>query len=283
MSAKKNNTQDYNFRILFIGDIVARHGRRLIQQVLPGLKEELNVDFVIANGENITTGHGMTTKAVDEMLSAGVDFFTSGNHVWRKPEYIPELNRKDNPVIRPANYLAGTPGRGYEIVKTPFGKILIINLLGSEGISPYSGKHGVGYEIESPFLTIDRILQSTKKEKPAVVIVDIHAEWTSEKVALGHYLDSKVTAVLGTHTHVATADNRILPGGTAYVTDVGMTGPLNSVLGIKTDIIVDRFKGGLPQRFEVAAGDGLLNAILLTIDGNGKAISIERIDREIPA
>jgi 2',3'-cyclic-nucleotide 2'-phosphodiesterase len=270
------------YRILFIGDIVARHGRRLVAKVLPGLIEELSLDYVIANGENATTGHGLTIGAVEEMVAAGVDYFTTGNHVWRKEEFIEELNKKGTPVIRPANYLAGTPGRGYQVVDAPFGKMLIINLLGAEGISPYSGKHGTQYQIESPFITIDKILQSTKKEKPLVTLVDIHAEWTSEKVALGHYLDSKVTAVVGTHTHIATADNRILPGGTAYVTDVGMTGPLNSVLGIKTDIIIDRFKGGLPQRFEVAGGDGLLNAVLLTIDDFGKALSIERIDREIP-
>lgn len=269
------------YKILFIGDIVARYGRRLTEEVLPELKKELGVDFTIANGENITTGHGLTKKAVDEMLKAGIDFFTTGNHVWRKEEYLTELQKKKTPVIRPANYLSGTPGRGYEIVKTDFGKILIVNLLGTEGISSYSGKHGKGYEIESPFWTIDRILAETKKAKPKAIIVDIHAEWTSEKVALGHYLDGKVTAVFGTHTHIPTADNRILPGGTAYVTDVGMTGPLNSVLGIKTDIIIDRFKAGLPQRFEVASGDGILNAILLTIDEKGKAQSIERIDREI--
>jgi 2',3'-cyclic-nucleotide 2'-phosphodiesterase len=268
-------------KILFIADIVARHGRRVVADLLPDLIIEKNVDYVIANGENITTGHGLTKKAVDEVLATGVNFFTTGNHVWRKEEYIEELEKKETPVIRPANYLAGTPGRGYEIVKAPFGKLLIVNLLGTEGISPYSGRHGKSYEIESPFWTIDRILAETKKEKPLLTLVDIHAEWTSEKVAMGHYLDGKVTAVIGTHTHVPTADNRILPGGTAYVTDAGMTGPLNSVLGIKTDIIIDRFKAGLPQRFEVASGDGIMNAILLTTDESGKAISIERIDREI--
>jgi 2',3'-cyclic-nucleotide 2'-phosphodiesterase len=268
-------------KILFIADIVARHGRRVVADLLPDLIIEKNVDYVIANGENITTGHGLTKKAVDEVLATGVNFFTTGNHVWRKEEYIEELEKKETPVIRPANYLAGTPGRGYEIVKAPFGKLLIVNLLGTEGISPYSGRHGKSYEIESPFWTIDRILAETKKEKPLLTLVDIHAEWTSEKVAMGHYLDGKVTAVIGTHTHVPTADNRILHGGTAYVTDAGMTGPLNSVLGIKTDIIIDRFKAGLPQRFEVASGDGIMNAILLTTDESGKAISIERIDREI--
>lgn len=268
-------------RILFIADIVARHGRRVVEDLLPDLKIELGVDYVIANGENITTGHGLTKKAVSEMLAAGVDFFTTGNHVWRKEEYIEELEKKDTPVIRPANYLSGTPGRGYEVVKTSFGKILIINLLGTEGISSYSGKHGKSYEIESPFWTIDRILAETKKQKPVISLVDIHAEWTSEKVAMGHYLDGKVTAVVGTHTHVPTADNRILPGGTAYVTDVGMTGPLNSVLGIKSDIIINRFKAGLPERFEVASGDGVINTVLLTVAASGKAVSIERIDRVI--
>lgn len=270
------------YKVLFIGDIIARHGRRLIQKVLPELKKELGVDFVIANGENVTTGHGLTVGAVEEMLAAGVDFFTTGNHVWRKPEFMPDLENPKTPVIRPANYLAGTPGRGYEYVKTPVGEILVVNLLGTEGISAYSGRQGKEYKIESPFITVDRILAEAEKKKPYATIVDIHAEWTSEKVALGHYLDGKVSAVLGTHTHVPTADTRILPGGTAYVTDVGMTGPLNSVIGIRTDIIIDRFKGGVPQRFEVADGDGVLNAILLTLDSNGKPNSIERIDREIP-
>lgn len=267
-------SKNKNIKILFIGDIVARYGRRLTEKVLPELKKELEADFVIANGENITTGHGLTKKAVEEMMKAGIDFFTSGNHVWRKEEFIPELEKKNPEVIRPANYPPGTPGVGYQILSTSFGPLMVVNILGKEGI-PAS--------VESPFWVIDRILTDPKITKPKIILVDFHAEMTSEKVAMGHYLDGRVTAVIGTHTHVPTADNRILPKGTAYISDVGMTGPLNSVLGIKTEIIIERFKTGLPQRFEVGDGEGVFNAVLLTVDDKGRAVSLERIDREIPA
>lgn len=263
-------TESKIFKILFIGDIVARHGRKVVKKVLPGLKEELGVDYVIANGENLTTGQGLTVKAVEEMHEAGIDFFTSGNHVWRKEEFIPELDKAGTKVIRPANYPPKTPGRGYEIVKTKIGSIMIANLLAGEGIPA---------TVESPFWVADRILSEAKAKKPKAIIVDFHAEITSEKVAMGHYLDGRVTAVLGTHTHVPTADNRILPNGTAYISDVGMVGPLNSVLGVKSEIIIERYKTGLPQRFDVAEGEGVFNAVMLELTEKGKALSITRIDR----
>jgi metallophosphoesterase (TIGR00282 family) len=257
-------------KILFVGDIVARHGRNIVKNHLSELRREYSVDCVIANGENLTTGHGLTLKAVNEMHNAGVDFFTTGNHVWRKEEFVAELNKPETKVIRPANYPFGTPGRGYDFINLPVGRLMVINLLAKEGIPA---------EVESPFWTIDEVLKVAEKEKPWAVLVDFHAEMTSEKVAMGHYLDGRVMAILGTHTHVPTADARILPKGSAYVSDAGMTGPLNSVLGIDTSIIIERFKTGLPQKFEVAKGPGVLNALLLEVGADGKALSISRIDR----
>lgn len=261
------------FKILFIGDIVARQGRRVVRGLLPQLKEELGVDLTIANGENLTTGHGLTKKAVDDMHSVGIDIFTSGNHVWRKEEFIPELDRPEATVIRPANYPKGTPGVGWRIVETCIGKIAVMNLIGKEGIRV------VKYEWDNPFLVVDEVLAEIKKEDPVAIIVDFHAEWTSEKVAMAFNLDGKVSAVLSTHTHIPTADARILPGGTAYVSDVGMVGPLNSVLGVETEIIIDRFKNGTPRKFEIANGQGVFNSVLLTLDTKGAAKKIERVDR----
>lgn len=264
------------YKILFVGDIVARHGRRVVKKVLPELRNELGINFVIANGENLTTGWGMTKKAADEMFAAGVDFFTSGNHIWRKEEFTEELEKRDTQVIRPANYPKGTPGVGFKFVETDLGKIAILNLLGKEGIRT---RRGEPEDVESPFNSVDRLIEEIKKENPIVVILDFHAELTSEKVAMGHYVDGRVTAVFGTHTHVPTADLRILPKGTAYVSDVGMTGPIESVLGVKTDIIVERFKGEIPRKFEVAEGEGVLNSVLLTLDESGKVLGFERVDR----
>lgn len=261
------------FKILFIGDIVARQGRRVVKKILPTLKEELGADLVIANAENLTTGQGLTVKAVAEMQNAGVDFFTSGNHVWRKEEYLEELDKPETPVIRPANYPKNAPGSGYRILETSIGKIAVLNLLGKEGIRV------IRYEPDNPFHVADVVLDEINREKPAAIIVDFHAELTSEKMAMGHYLDGRTTAVLGTHTHIPTADGRILPGGTAYVSDVGMVGPLESVLGVRTEIIVERFMGGTPRKFEIAEGEGVFNAVLLTLDEAGKAVSIERVDR----
>jgi len=259
-------------KILFIADIVGRAGRKTINEVLPELKKEQEVDFVIANCENITSGNGMTKGTLDEMVEAGIDFFTTGNHIWKKPEFFVELEKKETPVVRPANYPDTSPGEGYKIVKTPFGKVLIINLLGREGINA---------NVESPFTSIDEILAKTKR-KYDFSIVDFHAEMTSEKVAMGFYLDGKVNAVLGTHTHVATADERILPKGTAYVSDAGMTGTQNSILGVKTDIIIRRFTLGLPEKFQQETeGPRVFDSILLELDKKGKIHSVRRVRKEI--
>lgn len=259
-------------KILFIADIVGRAGRKTIKQILPDLREEDGIDFVLANGENMTSGHGMTKGTMEELLESGIDFFTTGNHIWKKPEFFSELGKKETPVIRPANYPEDSPGEGYKIVKTKFGKFLIINLLGREGINS---------NVESPFKVIDEILKKAKG-KYTLSLVDFHAEVTSEKVAMGLYLDGKVNMVVGTHTHVPTADTRILKKGTAYVSDVGMTGPIDSVLGVKSDIIIELFSTGIPQKFELEAnGPFAFNSVLVELEKSGKVLKIERLDREI--
>ncbi|MEK7447677.1 MAG: TIGR00282 family metallophosphoesterase [Patescibacteria group bacterium] len=264
-------SKEKTIKILFIADIVGKPGRKTVKQILPELKKEKGIDFVIANGENMTSGHGMTKGTMDELLEEGVDFFTTGNHIWKKPEFFTELSKKETPVIRPANYPQDSPGDGYKIVKTKFGRLLIVNLLGREGINS---------NVESPFKTIDEILKKTKG-KYDLSLVDFHAEVTSEKVALGLYLDGKVNIVIGTHTHVPTADARILKKGAAYISDVGMTGPIESVLGVKTDIIIELFTTGIPQKFyNETQGPCVFNSVLVEFEKNGKVVSIERLDKE---
>ncbi len=261
-----------SIKILFIADIVGKPGRKAVKKILPGLKEEEGIDFIVANGENMTSGQGMTKDTMDELIEVGVDFFTTGNHIWRKPDFFPELGKKETPVIRPANYPEDSPGVGYKIVKTKIGKILIINLLGRVWINA---------NVESPFTTIDDILKKTKG-KYDISLVDFHAEVTSEKVAMGFYLDGRVNVVVGTHTHVPTADERVLPKGTAYVSDVGMTGTKESVLGVKTDIIVNLYTTGMPQKFSnETEGPLKFNSVLVELDKKGKVVTIKRIDKEI--
>lgn len=258
-------------KILFIADIVGKPGRKTVKQILPDMKKEEEIDFVVANGENMTSGHGMTKETMEELMEAGVDFFTTGNHIWKKPDFFFELGKKETPVIRPENYPKDSPGEGYKIVKTKFGKFLIINLLGRTGINA---------NVESPFTTIDEILKKTKG-KYDFSLVDFHAEVTSEKEAMGFYLDGKVDMVLGTHTHVPTADERVMPKGTAYVSDVGMTGTIESVLGVKTDIILQLFTTGLPQKFQFEKeGPFKFNSVLVELDKKGKVITIKRVDKE---
>lgn len=259
-------------KILFIADIVGKPGRNTVKAVLPAIREDEGIDFVVANGENITSGHGMTKGTMDELLEAGVDFFTTGNHIWKKPEFFSELAKKETSVIRPANYPDDSPGEGYRIVKTKLGKLLVVNLLGREGINA---------NVESPFKVIDEILKKTQG-KYDVSLVDFHAEVTSEKVAMGFYLDGRVDMVLGTHTHVPTSDERVLPKGTAYISDVGMTGTMNSVLGVKTDIIINLFTTGLPQKFEQEKeGPRVFDSVLVELDGKNKVQDIRRVRREI--
>ena len=257
-------------KILFVGDIVARIGRKTVIKLLPDLIKKEKVDFVIANGENSTTGNGMTKETMQDLIDAGVDFFTSGNHIWKKAEFVSELDNPKVPVIRPANYPEGTPGRGWEIVENPFGNIAIINLLGLEGyLNAY---------LDSPFKKLDQILD-TIQDKAKIIIADFHADITSEKVAFGLYGDGKVSAVIGTHTHVPTCDARILPKGTAVVTDVGMVGPQNTSLGVKANIVIGRFLTALPKKHEnPTEGPVWFHSVLMEIDKDGKAKSITRID-----
>ena len=235
-----------------------------MSELLPGLRRDHAVDVVIANGENIAGGLGVTRSTLGELCAAGVDVVTSGNHIWHHSEIVDYL-ADDHPLVRPLNYPPAAPGRGYHL----FGGLLVVNLIGRTFMASY----------DCPFRAMDALLASPPEGTRAVV-VDFHAEATSEKLALGHYLDGRVAAVLGTHTHVQTADERVLAGGTAYVTDCGMTGPLESVLGIRPDIILRRYLTGLPTKFELASGPCLLSGAVVEIDaGSGRAMRIERVAR----
>lgn len=252
--------------ILVIGDIVGRPGRQAVHEFLHGLRRQYGVDLVIANGENAAGGFGLTVKTTKELLRYGVDVLTSGNHIWAQKEIIPHLDDDGTPILRPLNYPSGVPGRGYLIS----GKTMVVNLIGRTFMNNY----------DCPFRAMDKLLAELEP-KPPIIIVDFHAEATSEKIALGRYLDSRVSAVLGTHTHVGTIDTQILPGGTAYVTDIGMTGPTDSVIGDDAEAVIQRFLTMLPHHLSVGKGKPVLNAIVVEVDENsGKATSIERIFRE---
>ncbi len=250
-----------------IGDIIGQPGRRAVRRLVPELRKEFCIDLVIANGENTAGGFGITRGTAEELLDSGVDVLTSGNHIWDQKEIIPYLD-EGLPLIRPANY-PDAPGRGY-LVKDG---VMVLNLMGRVFMPT----------LDCPFRTANLALKEVQSQGiPSVIIVDFHAEATSEKQAMGWYLDGKVSAVLGTHTHVGTVDPRILPKGTAYLTDVGMTGPVNSVIGSDTSAALDRFLTGLPQRLSVAGGPVILNSALLDVDPvTGKAQSIQRIDRMV--
>ena len=251
-----------------IGDVVGQPGRRAVSRLLPGLRQELGLDLVIANGENAAGGYGITPDTAEELLHGGVDILTSGNHIWDQKEIIPQLD-EGLPLLRPANYPAA-PGRGYLIQDG----VMVLNLMGRLFMPT----------LDCPFQAANRALAEVQEqgEAPPVVIVDFHAETTSEKQALGWYLDGRVSAVIGTHTHVGTVDARILPKGTAYLTDVGMAGPVNSVIGSDANAVIDRFLTGMPQRAAVAGGPALLNAVMVEVNPEtGQALSIQRIDRRV--
>jgi len=260
--------------ILFIGDIIGRVGRETVKKVLPDLKKEKEIDFVIANAENLAHGMGVTEKTVAEMLEAGVDLLTSGNHLWDKKDYQGVLEKHPEAIIRPANYPPEVPGKGYRICKIGGSKILVLNLIGRVFFPD---------DYDCPFRKADEILEEFKNENLGGIIIDFHAEATSEKNALGFYLDGKVSAVIGTHTHIPTEDYCILPKGTAYVTDTGMTGPLDSVLGVKKEIIIKNFLTQMPQHFEVQdEGEGIFNAVYLEIDPKTKrAKKVEKIKETV--
>jgi metallophosphoesterase (TIGR00282 family) len=241
-----------------------RPGRRAVEERLPSLRDELELDFVVANGENAADGLGITPKIADKLLGAGVDVITLGNHVWRRREIVPYLSGTDR-VVRPANLSASSPGRGWTVAAARDGThVGVINLLGDLFMAP----------AVSPFEVVDPLVEEVRRETP-VVLVDFHGEATSEKVALARYLDGKVTAVFGTHTHIQTNDARVQPGGTAAITDAGMTGPHDSVIGVKAELAIQRMRTGMPVRFETAEGDVRLEGALVLCEESGRAISCE--------
>jgi len=253
--------------VLVIGDIVGKSGRKLVKDLLPTIKREKDIDFTIANGENAAGGVGITREIANELFNNGIDILTMGNHTWDKKDIFNFIQQEER-IVRPLNYPLGTAGKGSTIVKLPNGiKIGIINLLGRVFLS----------NLDCPFRTAEKEIAKMEEETP-IIFIDFHAEVTSEKVALGWYLDGKATAVLGTHTHIQTADERILPNGTAYITDLGMTGPYDSVLGVKKELVIEKFLTQMPVRFEVAKGEEILCAAVIKVEENtGRAVWIERI------
>ncbi|MBI2831276.1 MAG: TIGR00282 family metallophosphoesterase [Chloroflexi bacterium] len=253
-------------QILAVGDVIGRPGRAALQKLLSGLREQYKVDMAIVNSENAAGGFGLTLSTAEELFDAGADVLTSGNHIWAQKEIIPYLDG-ELPILRPLNYPPGVPGRGY-LIK---GRVMVVNLIGRTFIGNF----------DCPFRAMDGLLSEVKPLSP-VIIVDFHAEATSEKVAMGRYLDGRVSAVLGTHTHVGTIDAKLLPGGTAYVTDIGMTGPVDSVIGDDVGAVLQRFLTAIPNRLYVGKGKTEFTAMLVGVsDDTGKATSIERICREI--
>lgn len=259
-------------KFLFIGDIVGKIGRNATKTLLPAVVSKYKIDLVIANGENAAGGFGITDKIVSEIFSYGVHIITTGNHVWDKKEFIPQISKEDR-VLRPLNYPPGVPGYGSLLYTLHNGtKVAVINLSGRVFMS----------NIDCPFRTgkkeVERLSSDTK-----IIIIDFHAEATSEKIAFGYYMDGKVTAVVGTHTHVQTADEKILPEGTAYITDVGMTGPYESVIGIEKEQIIQRFLTNMPMRFEIAKGEGIFSALVVEIDKEtGKSTAVQRLQLKYP-
>lgn len=255
-------------KILFIGDIVGRTGRRMLKDNLYKIIEEYNIDFVIANGENSAGGVGITKNVYEELLTYGINIITLGNHAWAKKEIFSFINDADR-LVRPANYPQQTPGKPCIIVENKGVKIAVINMCGRVFMD----------SIECPFKTIESIIWEIENIAD-ITILDFHGEATSEKVAMGWFLDGRITAVLGTHTHIQTADERILPNGTAYITDVGMTGPKNSVLGVKKEIIIKKFQTCLPEKFELEDGEGQINSVILNIDDKYLVNAITRLNIE---
>lgn len=254
-------------RILFVGDVHGKPGRRILRDRLPAFRRDHDLALIIANGENAAGGAGISTDVAQEMFAAGVDAITGGNHTWQNRDAY-ELLDSDARMLRPLNYPPGTPGRGAAVVTTRTKKLVaIINVQGRVFMS----------ELDDPFRAARAECARLRDQTP-VIIVDMHAEATSEKLALGWYLDGQCTAVVGTHTHVQTADDRVLPGGTAYITDVGMTGPRDGIIGMDRERILERFLTQLPVRFEVASGPAQLNAVVIDVDeATGRARSIQRI------
>jgi metallophosphoesterase (TIGR00282 family) len=257
---------DTFLNILVIGDIVGKPGRNIVKKLLPKLQREYDISFTIANAENAAGGRGLTKEVKDELLGAGIDVLTMGNHVWDNKNIFSFID--DEPrLIRPANYPGDCPGQGYHVYNAGFNKkIAVINASGRIYLSP----------LDCPFRTVSDILQDLR-DKVDYTIVDFHAEATSEKLAFGYYFDGKVSAVLGTHTHIQTADERIMPEGTAYISDLGMTGPVYSILGMEKEAIIQKFLNGRPARFEVAGGPAQVQGVILSLDENSnRVLGIQR-------
>ncbi len=261
-------------RVLMIGDVIGKPGRVALERLLPAMREERGIDLVTANGENLAGGIGLTISTAHALFDTGVDVITSGNHIWDKKEIIPELD-KDERILRPLNYGGeGVPGRGWGIFHAVDGtEVVVISAQGRTFMQP----------IENPFTDVARLLEDGADELPPVRLVDFHCEVTSEKTAFGLHLDGQVSAVVGTHTHVPTADARIMARGTAYVSDLGMTGPIDSVIGFAPETVLPRFLTGLPTRFEVGTGPVVFNALLIDIapGEGGRAVAVERISRMV--
>jgi metallophosphoesterase (TIGR00282 family) len=255
-----------DFRVLAVGDVVGNPGLEQIRRNLRQMKRQYHADFAVVNGENAAVV-GITPNQADSILDAGADIITMGNHTWSKREIVPYMD--DCPwIIRPANYAPQVPGRGWQIVQTAAGDVAVIDLI---------GRCNMDYGPGNPFLMVDKIL---KQLTAKIILVEIHAEATSEKLAMGYMLDGRVSAVWGTHTHVPTADARVLPKGTGYVTDLGMTGPRDSVLGIRPELSIAKFRGDLPERYRWAEGASKIEAVLFTIDSEtGKCRKAERVDK----
>jgi metallophosphoesterase (TIGR00282 family) len=260
-------------RVMMVGDVIGKPGRQAMERELHGIRDERGIDFVTANGENVAGGMGLTMSTANALFDSGVDVITSGNHIWDKREFIPELDKEDR-ILRPLNYgTHGVPGRGWGVYHAANGtEVAVVNTQGRSTMIP----------IENPFTEMDRLLDEGADELPKVRLVDFHCELTSEKNAFGLYLDGRVSGVVGTHTHVPTADHRVLSRGTAYVSDLGMTGPLDSVIGFELETVLPRFLNGLPTRFAVGSGPVVFNALLIDIEpDSGRARSVERIARII--
>ncbi len=252
--------------ILFIGDIFGQPGRDMLTASMPSLRDRYRPDFIVANGENAAAGRGITFATADDIFRAGVDVITMGNHTWSRKEILNMIDANSR-LVRPANYPRGVPGRGRTVVEKNGMRLCVINLM---------GRVYMDVLLDDPFQTADRELQAMKGQADAILI-DFHAEATSEKLALAMYTDGRAAAVIGTHTHVQTADNRILPKGTAFISDVGMTGPADGIIGVDAKIVLKKFTTSMPVQFEAAEGRAQLNAVVITIRPDGLAEGIERI------
>ena len=253
-------------KLLFIGDIVGRPGRETVKKAIPAILKANDIKFVIMNGENAAGGAGITPAVSDELSEMGADAITLGNHAWKRKEVFQIIDRED--IVRPANYPPDVPGKGYTIINKDSVRVAVVNLMGRVYMSG----------LDCPFRTADSVIEEIKRAGVKNIFLDFHAEITSEKITMGWYLDGKVTAVIGTHTHVQTADERVLPQGTAYVTDAGMTGARDSVIGVKKEIVIKKYLTQMPMKFEVAENDPVISAVVIDFNENrGRANGIKRI------